>query len=153
MFLLRNQISQLSIVLFFFTFISHLESYSQGFEGYYRYPTVHNNTVVFMAEGDLWSVPLSGGLAHRLTTHPEDESFPVISPDGTQIAYAAKYEGPTEIYTMPITGGLPTRWTYESERSIPNDWTADGKLVYSTYAYSTLPDYQTLTIDTKSKKK
>ena len=153
MFLIRNHIIQLSVFLFFFIFIIPVQSYSQGFDGYYRYPTVHKNTLVFMAEGDLWSVPLSGGLAQRLTTHPEDESYPVISPDGTQIAFAAKYEGATEIYTMPITGGLPTRWTYESERSIPNCWTADGKIVYSTYAYSTLPDYQVLTIDTKSKEK
>lgn len=36
--------------------------------GYFTFPTVHNDTVVFVSEDDLWSVPLSGGLARRLTT-------------------------------------------------------------------------------------
>ena len=126
---------------------------TQGFEGYYRYPDIHGDKVVFSAEGDLWTVNLSGGLAQRLTTHSEDESFPSISPDGNTIAFSASYEGPTEIYTMPITGGLPIRWTYESDFSVTNCWTPDGKIVYDTRAYATLPDRQLVTIDTKTKQK
>lgn len=126
---------------------------SQGFEGYYRYPDLHENTVIFAAEGDLWTVPLSGGLAQRLTTHAEEERYPRISPDGKTIAYSASYEGPTEIYTLPISGGLPTRWTYEADNSLTNGWTPDGRIVYDTRAYSTLPDRQLVTIDTKTWKK
>lgn len=126
---------------------------SQGFEGYYQYPDVHGNTVVFSAEGDIWTVPLSGGLAHKLTTHAEEERYPAISPDGKMIAFSASYEGPTEIYSMPIDGGLPTRWTYESEFSRTNGWTPDGKIVYDTRAFATLPDRQLVTIDIKTKKK
>lgn len=126
---------------------------AQGFEGYYRFPDIHNNTLVFTAEGDIWTVPLSGGIAQRLTTHPEEEVFASISPDGRTIAFSASYEGPTEIYTMPIDGGLPTRWTYESDASITNTWTADGKVVYNTRAYSKVPDNQLVMIDTKTKQK
>ncbi|MEM8899100.1 MAG: hypothetical protein AAGC85_13380, partial [Bacteroidota bacterium] len=79
---------------------------SQGFEGYYRFPELHENTIVFTAEGDLWKVPLEGGLAIRLTTHQEEEIYPSISPDGQTVAYSASYEGPLEVYTMPINGGL-----------------------------------------------
>lgn len=128
-------------------------SSAQGVEGYYRYPSVHGETVVFAAEGDLWSVSLNGGLAQRLTTHPEDERFPIISPDGQTLAFSASYEGPTEIYTMPITGGLPTRWTYENDASNANTWTPDGKVVYDTRAYSTLPDRQLVRIDPTTKEK
>ena len=60
--------------------------FAQGFEGYYRFPDVHQNTVIFTAEGDLWSVPLSGGLAQRLTTHQEEERFAAISPDGKHLS-------------------------------------------------------------------
>lgn len=127
--------------------------FSQGFEGYYRFPTVHGNTVVFSAEGDLWRVSLSGGLAQRLTTHPEEEQYPTISPDGKVIAFSASYEGPTEIYTIPITGGLTNRLTYETDPSVANTWTPDGKIVYATRAYSTLPDYQLVTIDINKKTK
>jgi len=43
----------------------------------------------------------------RLTTHAEEERNPIISPDGKSILFSASYEGPTEFYTMPISGGLP----------------------------------------------
>ena len=141
------------IGIFIILFIVQNIAYSQGFEGYYRYPDIQGDNIVFAAEGDLWTVKLSGGLAQRLTTHPEDESFPTISPDGKTIAFSASYEGPTEIYTMPLTGGLPVRWTYESDFSVASCWTPDGKIVYDTRAYATLPDRQLVIIDTKTKQK
>ena len=54
----------------------------------------------------------SGGIAQRLTTHPEEESRPAISPDGKTVAYSATYEGPTEVYTLPLDGGVPVRQTW-----------------------------------------
>jgi tricorn protease len=138
---------------FILCFSINLASFSQGFEGYYNYPTAHNNTLVFSAEGDLWTVPITGGLAQRLTTHAEEELFPKISPDGKTIAFTASYEGPSEIYTMPIDGGLPTRWTYESDFSVTNGWTPDSKIVYDTRAFSTQPERQLVTINTKTKQK
>ena len=126
---------------------------AQGFNGYYRYPDVHKNTVVFAAEGDIWKVPLTGGMAQRLTTHQEEEMFPSISPDGNTIAFSASYEGPLEVYTMPTEGGLPSRWTFERDASIANTWTPDGKLVYNTRAYSGVPDQQLVTINLETKQK
>ena len=126
---------------------------AQGFEGYYQNPNIHNNTIVFVAEGDLWTVPLSGGLAQRITTHPEEENFPSISPDGKTIAFSASYEGPLEVYTMPVEGGIPTRWTYERDASVTNSWTPDGKVIYNTRAYSKVPDNQIITIDLLTKNK
>ena len=29
--------------------------------GYYRYPAIHGDTIIFTAEGDLWSVSAKGG--------------------------------------------------------------------------------------------
>ena len=127
--------------------------FSQGFAGYYQHPAIHGETIVFVAEGDLWAVPTSGGLARRLTTHAGEISHPSISPDGQTLAFTGRYEGPAEIYTMPISGGIPTRWTYEAEASITNTWTQDGKIVYATYHYATLPDFQLVSIDPASKQK
>ena len=115
--------------------------------GYYRFPALHGDTIVFTAEGDLWSVPVSGGLARRLTAAVGEETHAAISPDGETVAFSGTYEGPTEVYTMPISGGAPTRWTYESESSVVTTWTPEGKLLYATTAESTLPDVQLIALD------
>ncbi|KNC82943.1 hypothetical protein SARC_04790 [Sphaeroforma arctica JP610] len=38
--------------------------------GYYRYPCVHGDTVLFCCEDDLWCISAKGGYARRLTTFP-----------------------------------------------------------------------------------
>jgi tricorn protease-like protein len=52
-----------------------------------RYPTLHGQTVVFVAHDNLWSVPRSGGVASRLTTDPGRDVLPRFSPDGKWIAF------------------------------------------------------------------
>ena len=66
-------LSKLSFACFLFAIFFIQLSFSQGFEGYYRYPDVHGDKVIFTAEGDLWTVNLNGGIAQRLTTHSEEE--------------------------------------------------------------------------------
>ncbi len=112
-----------------------------GTLGFYRFPSVRGQTVVFAAEGDLWSVGLGGGLAHRLTSHAAEETDPAISPDGATLAFTARYEGPAALYTMPIAGGAPTRWTYDGDAAVATSWTPDGKLVYRTLQYSSIPKF------------
>ncbi len=68
--------------------------------GYYRQPAIFRDQIVFTAEGDLWRVPVAGGVAERLTTHPALEQRPFVSPDGRTLAFSAAYEGPTEVYTL-----------------------------------------------------
>ena len=111
-----------------------------GHEGYYRQPTIHGDTIVFVAEGDLWRVGAEGGEARRLTTHPEEETYPALSPDGSTIAFMATYEGPNEVYTMPVDGGVPTRVTYGADVASVVGWTPDGKLIYRSRHDSTLPN-------------
>ena len=143
---------RLKVLLSVIAFLSTISAMAQV-EGYYRFPSVHGSTLVFAAEGDLWKVPLSGGEAVRLTTHAEEERYAFISPDGKTIAFSASYEGPVEVYTMPVSGGLPTRWTYESDVSIVNGWTPKGDILYDTRAFATLPDRQLVSIDMATKKR
>ena len=90
--------------------------------GYYRFPAIHGDTLVFVAEGDLWRVAASGGVAQRLTTHLSEERYPAFSADGTVLAFSATYEGPEEVYTMPLAGGLPTRRSWEGEAARVVGW-------------------------------
>jgi tricorn protease len=116
-------------------------------EGYYRFPALRGDTVVFSAEGDLWTVPVTGGVARRLTSHAGEETHAAISPDGRTIAFSATYEGLTEVYTMPLAGGVPVRRTWEAEGSEVSGFTPDGRLVYVTQHYSTLPDPNLVVLD------
>ncbi|SNT30836.1 tricorn protease [Granulicella rosea] len=109
--------------------------------GFYSFPAVHGDTVVFTSEGDLWSVPLAGGAARRLTSGSGLERHATISPDGQTVAFTAQYEGPAEAYTLPILGGVPRRRTWNGD-AIPDGWTPDGRLIVSTSRYATLPDAQ-----------
>ena len=119
--------------------------------GYYRFPDVHRDTVVFCAEGDLWTVPLAGGVASRLTAHPGDESHPAISPDGATVAFVGHYDGSQDVYTVPLAGGLPVRHTWEGRpgRDGPRvvGWAPDGRILYATRRFSGLPDTRLALLD------
>jgi len=112
---------------------------SQARNGFYRYPAVHGDTVIFTSEGDLWSVDVHGGYARRLTSNSGIETKPIISPDGQTIAFVAQYEGPSDVYVMPAGGGVPQRRTWDGD-STPAAWAPDGRLLISTTRFSTLPD-------------
>ncbi|MCH2137850.1 MAG: S41 family peptidase [Phycisphaerales bacterium] len=122
-----------------------------GVEGFYRQPAIHDDTVVFVAEGDLWRVPVDGGTAHRLTAHEGLEQHPVISPDGSTVAFLGQYEGPTEVYTMPISGGVPRRHTWGSEPRHIAGFSADGtSVLISTTRFNDLPKLQMAAVDLDS---
>jgi tricorn protease len=114
--------------------------------GYYTSPALHGDTIVFTSEGDLWTVSTHGGVAHRLTSNPGVETGASISPDGKTVAFNANFEGPGEVYTMPLEGGLPQRRTWDGEVAVQG-WAPDGRLLVATGRYSTLPDPQLALID------
>jgi tricorn protease len=43
--------------------------------------------IAFASAGKIWIVDKNGGTARRLTNTPNDESDPIFSPDGKQIAF------------------------------------------------------------------
>src|SRR5262245_33767107 len=65
--------------------------------GYYSQPALFGNTLLFVSEGDLWTVALpdqvssdAALIAHRLTTSDGDEARPQISPEGQWLAFSAQ---------------------------------------------------------------
>jgi tricorn protease len=93
---------------------------------FFTYPTIHNDTIVFTYESDLWTVSAKGGAASRLTTFPGTESFAKLSPDGKWIAFTATYDGAQAVYLMPVEGGAPVRLTYNPGGAQVIAWTPDG---------------------------
>lgn len=118
--------------------------------GYYRFPAIHGDTIIFTAEGDLWTVSAKGGPARRLTSNPGEEVHPAISPDGKTVAFSAEYEGPLDVYTMPVDGGLPQRRTWD-DGAVVVGWTPDGRVLYRTRRYSTLPNSQLVSVDSEGR--
>lgn len=80
--------------------------------GYYHSPTIHGEPIGFVSEDDLWTVPISRGLARRLTSNLGEITSPRLSPDGTLLAFAGCEEGYLEVYVMPTEGGSVRRLTY-----------------------------------------
>lgn len=100
--------------------------------GYYKMPSLHENTLVFVSEGDLWSVPVSGGTASRLTSHPSSATDPHISPDGRWLAFTGRYEGSADVYVMPLGGGQARRLTNDGGEVRVQGWTPEGEVLYAT---------------------
>jgi len=92
-----------------------------------RYTDVSDQQIVFVYGGDIWLVNKEGGTALQLTHSPGEESWPKFSPDGSEIAYTASYNGNSDVYVIPITGGIPTRVTYNSFSDRLIDWHPGGK--------------------------
>ncbi|HTX57933.1 MAG TPA: PDZ domain-containing protein [Candidatus Acidoferrales bacterium] len=97
-------------------------------EGYYRYPTIAGDRLVFVCEDDLWTAAASGGAATRLTVSFGSCSTPRLSPDGERVAFISSDEGNPEVHVMPAHGGRPQRLTYLGSTSAHvMGWSADGR--------------------------
>src|SRR5439155_75766 len=97
--------------------------------GYYRFPTIHDDQIVFTCEGDLWKVSSAGGNASRLTSHPGAEVLPHFSPDGKWIAFTGDYFAVGDVYIIPSDGGEPKRLTFNPTVENVVGWTPDSQYV------------------------
>jgi len=123
-----------------FCFVSAI--YAQNEMRLLRFPAISGNKIVFSYAGDLYLVDKKGGVARKLTNDIGYEMFAKFSPDGKNIGFTAQYDGNTEIYMMPVTGGVPKRLTYTatlnrddlSDRMGPNNilmaWKDDQTLIF-----------------------
>ena len=63
------------------------------------------------------------------------------------LAFVAAYEGPAEVYTMPLAGGPPVRRTFDGGGARVVGFAPDGSVLYATRRFSTLPDTQLFRLD------
>lgn len=92
----------------------------------FRTPDVSQSQIVFTYGGDLWIVPKEGGTATKLSSPSGSEGFAKFSPDGSKVAFSGNYDGNSDIYVIPTTGGLPTRVTYHGMPDRLVDWYPTG---------------------------
>ena len=105
-----------------------------------RFPQPYGDRVVFVADGNIWSVAKAGGTALRLTSAAGQDMFPRVSPDGKWIAYTEASKAGTDIWVIPAAGGAARRLTFHPTteagtggRHAPDNmvvtWTPDSKSV------------------------
>lgn len=87
-------------------------------------------TVAFQYKGAIWTVPVEGGHATRLTMMDGYQASPIWSPDSKKIAFQSDLHGNFDIFVMPAAGGKATRLTYSSVRETPEAFSPDGKSIY-----------------------
>ncbi len=51
---------------------------------------------------------------------------PSISPDGSSIAFSVGHEPATNVYTLPMRGGVPRQLTFRDSLNLEAVWSADG---------------------------
>ncbi|MCA8981693.1 MAG: PD40 domain-containing protein [Planctomycetes bacterium] len=100
--------------------------------GMMRYPAISATQIAFVYGEDLWVVPREGGLASPLASPVGGERMPRFSPDGKTLSFVANYDGNSEIYTLPVDGGVPFRVTHHPSFEAPNTWTPDGRILFFT---------------------
>jgi tricorn protease len=94
-----------------------------------RNPDVSATQIAFVYAGDIWVVPKTGGVAVRLSSPRGEEQNPRFSPDGSQIAFTANYDGNLDAYVVSSQGGDPVRLTHHPMPDRVVDWHPDGKRV------------------------
>lgn len=92
-------------------------------------PAISDSHIAFIYAEDLWVANLDGTQARRLTVDSGIESNPVFSPDGSLIAFSAQYDGNTDVFLVPATGGVPKRLTWHPGNDLVRGFTPDGKSV------------------------
>ena len=96
-----------------------------------RYPAISpdGKTILFSYQGDIYSVPSTGGTAVPLTISESYEFSPVWSHDGKTIAFASDRYGNFDVFVMPAGGGEAKRLTAHSNSEIPSCFSADDQSV------------------------
>jgi tricorn protease len=92
-------------------------------------PAISATHIAFIYAGDLYSADLNGGSVRRLTSDDGTEMNPVFSPDGSTLAFSAKYGDNLDVFTVPVAGGAPTRLTWHPGPDVAQAFTPDGRAV------------------------
>ena len=85
------------------------------------------NTIVFDLLGDIYSMPISGGKANRITKGMAFDSQPRFSPDGKSIAYVSDKSGGNNVWIRNLETNDSLQITKEKDNQTAfADWSKDG---------------------------
>ena len=86
--------------------------------------------IYFSYDGDIYSVPATGGQATAVITMFGEQDSPLVSPDGKWLAFSSDIQGNTDVYAVPLGGGNAVQLTFHEAPDVPISWSADSKYIY-----------------------
>ncbi len=90
-------------------------------------------TLVFDHLGDLFTVPLAGGRATRLTRGMGFDAQPRFSPDGRHVVFTSDRDGGKNIWILSLDLADTVQLTRDSHESyLSPEWTPDGEYIVAT---------------------
>jgi Tol biopolymer transport system component len=88
------------------------------------------STIVFELLGDLYTIPVSGGEATRITSGQGYDMQPRYSPDGSKLVFVSDRDGSENVWIANADGLDPRQLTDgERENYVSPEWTPDGSYV------------------------
>ncbi len=95
-------------------------------------------TIIFSLLGDLYTLPIGGGTATRITMGLAWDVQPRFSPDGSRIAYTSDRGGGDNIWVMARDGSGAKQITKESFRLLYQPtWSPDGQYIAAKKHFTT----------------
>ena len=90
-------------------------------------------TLVFELLGDLYTLPVSGGTATRITEGQGYDMQPRYSPDGSKLVFVSDRDGSENLWIANADGSDPRQLTDgERENYLSPVWTPDGSYIMAT---------------------
>ncbi|MBI4466717.1 MAG: PD40 domain-containing protein [Acidobacteria bacterium] len=87
-------------------------------------------TLVFELLGDLYTLPIEGGQATRISSGPAFDSQPRYSPDGKWIAFLSDRDGAENLWIAKADGSEPKQLSKDKQAEFASPaWTPDGTYV------------------------
>jgi len=89
-----------------------------------------DNSRAFADSSNLWLIQFPRGLGTQLTFGPGAPNSPVWSPDGSQVVYASRKDGPGDLYRKASSGAGEEEALFKSAQAkYPDDWSRDGRFL------------------------
>jgi tricorn protease len=120
------------ILVFVLVFSAASAGFAQKTVPYLTEPSISpdRKEIAFVSGGDIWTVPAGGGVAQMLVSHPANESRPLYSPDGKQLAFTSNRTGSGDIYVLNLETGDLRRMTFDDSNDQLDAWSRDGQWLY-----------------------
>ncbi len=129
--MILNNYTAKIIFLLFLVFCPLLLSAQQGTR-LLRQPSIANDMIAFTYGSDVWVANRDGSDVKRITSTAAVEQVPVLSPDGSMVAFTSNRSGSNAVYVVPVTGGTPKQLTWHPDGSYVRGWTDDGnRIIYA----------------------